>query len=167
LFEVITWRARLILDAMQCWYTTGAGRDTAVPVLGLAKVFLIGARRILARLPRLLPTTAAPTRNDGDPDWGGYFNIHSSLFHGRLSPTAYRFRGVLLLGWAFWHALTVFGTRRTVAMVGEWLAWRLTPFGSSRRRAAPAESLRLTVRTLTQPPATTSERSMEPLRSGR
>ncbi|MBM4443095.1 MAG: B12-binding domain-containing radical SAM protein [Candidatus Rokubacteria bacterium] len=161
--ELATWRGRMILDATQHWYAHGVGRARPTPVLGLGRVALLAASRLVARaVARARGATTPPAPR---PDWAGYFNIRASLFHGRLTPAAYRMRGVLLFGWALWHALTVFGARRTVTLIGEWLAFHLAP--KRRRARGPAGSLRTLVRTLTPPPVTPSERSMDPLRAGR
>jgi anaerobic magnesium-protoporphyrin IX monomethyl ester cyclase len=160
--EVTTWRGRIIVEAMQHWYTRGGGRARPTPVLGLGRLVMIGGMRVASRV--IGRAAGAPAAEPPVRDWAGYFNIRASLFHGRLSPAAYRCRGLLLFGWAVWHAVTVFGTRRAASMIGEWLSFHLSP---RRGRPAPAESLRAVVRALTPPPVTPSERSMDPLRAGR
>lgn len=157
--EVITWRPRLILETMQHWYSQGTGHSLAVPELGAGRVFFLGVTRVLSRfLPvgRRGSREAGRTKED-DYNRGGYFNIHRSILHGRLSRRAYRLREPLLLGWAVWRLLWTQPFPRACAAVWEWLVWWFR--GGPAGFPGKGESLRRTVQRLTTAPTKVSEES--------
>lgn len=165
--DVMTWRPRIILESMQRWYTEGAGREApGAPLTPFGIAGLLVGRG----LARLGWQRTAPSRMDTKGRWtdymrGGYFNIHRSLLHGKMAPSMYRMRGLIVVGWALRRVTAALPAARTLAVVGEWAASRLWPW--RKAAAAPAASLRRVVKDLEPAPATPSEASMVPLRAGR